>query len=209
MKSDPPHDRDVDRPWSAEVQERREREQRFPMGDLDERSGVMPPAEFDALWGKLEEALPGMSAWQLMTLHSSVGWERDIRGELDRRHPERVRRSWAPWSELRRRTHIEFRWCADISAPGLGHRIAGLIGPQFRRTWVVHMHWNARPDTLTHELTHDDRGIPCGPGDDPAKEAEEDVVRRITAERSWSAQTRTAAPTLARVLGSSADRLRH
>ena len=174
--------------------------------DPDRRA--MSADEFELLASELEAAVARTSAHQLMTLHSIVGTERDERNQRERllgpagvAHGQR----WEPWSELRRRAHLEFRW-ADRILLSPGHQARsynddedcrGLIvqHPAPRRT--IYLKRSDGPDpwrqhTLTHELTHDDRGV-FDPGTPPdLVEAEEEVVRRITAERMdsrWDGRT--------------------
>jgi hypothetical protein len=159
----------------------------------------MSADEFELLASELEAAVARTSAHQLITLHSIVGTERDERNQRERllgpagvAHGQR----WEPWAELRRRAHLEFRWVdqirlrADSPAryddPDDPDDCRGLIveHPVARRT--IYLTRDGEPwrqHTLTHELTHDDRGVfDLGTPRDLV-EAEEEIVRRITADR--------------------------
>lgn len=187
------------RPWSEATRQRRWNEQTVPPGPAESRLDrePIPPGEFAKLWGALEDALPRLSAWQLMTLHSSIGWERDTRA---RSRP--LPGHWQPMSELVNRTHIEFRWTGRIDTP-LGRNHKGYIyqPPLQRPPRVIHLRNDAQGRVLTHELTHDDRGFPCAAADADSRDLEETVVRQITEERLRSWRDGTPAPSLARVRG--------
>jgi hypothetical protein len=84
---------------------------------------------------------------------------------------------WDPWAELARREHIELLF--DPVAEEAGGAFVAVRGP---RTFIVLSPrlapW-ARAEALTHELIHEERGLPEGGADD----LEEAVVRRLTAGR--------------------------
>ena len=91
---------------------------------------------------------------------------------------------WHPWSELRRRRHIDLAW-ADFPRPARGvyaWSAADDLGVIMLATWLS---WAQMDHTLTHELIHDERRIPTmGAGIDPDDaRTEEAIVKTITAER--------------------------
>ena len=191
-------------PWSEATDARRRREQVFPIPTGTRPSAMVPdpiPREdFRRLWGDLEDAMPHLNSWQLMTLHSTIGWERDLRNDSPPSGDH-----WSAWPELRRRTHIDFRWCAGIATDLADtSRATGMFDTYGDRV-TIYLDWGSGVRSLTHELTHDDRADGCyydlGPAGSWERETEERVVSAITEERLASKNNRLPAPAIERVLG--------
>lgn len=88
---------------------------------------------------------------------------------------------WHPWGELRRRAHLRLVWGRMRSR----HRGAWIPAEDGSATIVLddRLDRPGRRAVLTHELVHDERGIPTSALPEAMAAKEEAVVQRITVDR--------------------------
>ena len=154
------------------------------------------------LRNELVDVLPAVTDFRLIDLKGLVVGEIEDRNRRD--NLRELNEPWHAWRELRRRPWIELRYTRlkgqrGLWVPGRDGASVIHIDPDVYDAAPSGLAWWREAELLTHELTHEDRGIAYTNSTSRwMTEIEERTVRRITRDRMHSWRTQTAAPIVRR-----------